>query len=111
MDSPKKARSLWEVVCVHNPQVIYEAIGVLEPKHCPACGGSAIARRKGAKPPEDNPKLLDDGFGMHAKRCDHPECGLHIVRPGKIACTICSRDEQWEKGVFGTDPHSVRVAK
>lgn len=59
---------------------------------------------------ERREKLIEDGFGMQASKCDRPDCGLHVVRPGKIACDVCPRDEQWEKGVFGTDERYVRVA-
>lgn len=34
-------------------------------------------------------RWLDDGFGNRARKCDIPECELHIVRPGEFACSLC----------------------
>jgi hypothetical protein len=27
-----------------------------------------------------------DGFGSEWSKCSNPECGLHVVRPGKVQC-------------------------
>jgi hypothetical protein len=37
-----------------------------------------VARNKAA--------TLDDGFGNMWLKCDRGDCGLHIVRPGKVQC-------------------------
>jgi len=31
-------------------------------------------------------KVLDDGFGNTWLMCDRVNCGLQIVRPGKVQC-------------------------
>lgn len=38
---------------------------------------------------EDDDRELDDGFGNVWVKCDDEECGLHIVRPGKVQCERC----------------------
>lgn len=60
---------------------------------------------------DNKAKLIEDGFGMQASKCDRDDCGLHVTRPGKIACYVCPRDEQWEKGVFGEDERYARVSR
>ncbi len=45
--------------------------------------------------------LLDDGFGNQWKKCERSDCGLEIVRPGKVQCGVCDGS-----GVrFGDSPH------
>jgi len=31
-------------------------------------------------------EALDDGFGSTWRRCDRVNCGLQVVRPGKVQC-------------------------
>jgi hypothetical protein len=54
-------------------------------------------------------ELLDDGFGMQVRKCDDADCGLEIVRPGKVQCGKCEPADLWDKGVLGTDERYVRV--
>jgi hypothetical protein len=37
-----------------------------------------------------NDRILDDGFGNVWETCEHEDCGLEIVRPGKVQCNRCS---------------------
>lgn len=32
------------------------------------------------------PKAIDDGFGGEWHCCKRPDCGLHVVRAGKVQC-------------------------
>lgn len=32
------------------------------------------------------PKVIEDGFGGVWYCCKRPDCGLHVVRPGKVQC-------------------------
>ena len=34
-------------------------------------------------------RVLDDGFGNTWTTCEHDDCGLEIVRPGKVQCERC----------------------
>lgn len=36
------------------------------------------------KKPE--PRWIEDGFGNYWELCDREDCGLQIVRPGKVQC-------------------------
>jgi hypothetical protein len=38
---------------------------------------------------EGNDLRLDDGFGNVWFKCSDRECGLEIVRPGKVQCELC----------------------
>jgi len=31
-------------------------------------------------------RTIDDGFGNEWELCARPDCGLEIVRPGKVQC-------------------------
>ena len=36
---------------------------------------------------------IEDGFGSCWAKCDKPDCGLQVVRPGKVQChcdSLCS---------------------
>ena len=35
---------------------------------------------------------LDDGFGNCWVKCERPDCGLEIVRPGKVQCYCDNED-------------------
>lgn len=37
----------------------------------------------------NNPNDIEDGFGNVWRKCHHPFCGLHVVRPGKTQCNVC----------------------
>ena len=38
---------------------------------------------------EKDARTLDDGFGNVWKKCNHEDCRLEIVRPGKVQCDRC----------------------
>ena len=31
-------------------------------------------------------ETIEDGFGGCWGKCEKPDCGLHVVRPGKVQC-------------------------
>lgn len=37
--------------------------------------------------------VLDDGFGNQWHKCEKPDCGLEIVRPGKVQCWCDNKKE------------------
>lgn len=37
--------------------------------------------------PEPYAESVADGFGNEWRRCAHPKCDLHVVRPGKAQCS------------------------
>jgi hypothetical protein len=39
---------------------------------------------------------LDDGFGNVWEKCERPDCGLQIVRPGSAQCDTCDNDDDDE---------------
>jgi hypothetical protein len=48
-----------------------------QPLHdCPRCNCRQI---------QDNGSV-EDGFGSVWAKCEHPKCGLEVVRPGKAQC-------------------------
>lgn len=52
-------------------------------EECPWCGHPqdvAADEMQAARP------TLDDGFGNEWPLCGRPNCGLEIVRPGKVQC-------------------------
>lgn len=53
---------------------------------CAACSGSTW-HRDGCRF-EDT---ISDGFGSEWAKCRRPDCGLHVVRPGKAQCD-CEED-------------------
>lgn len=53
---------------------------------CAACSGSTW-HRDGCRF-EDT---ISDGFGSEWAKCRRPDCGLHVVRPGKARCD-CEED-------------------
>jgi hypothetical protein len=34
-------------------------------------------------------KTIEDGFGNEWSLCGRKDCGLHVVRPGKVQCNLC----------------------
>ena len=34
-------------------------------------------------------KTINDGFGNEWHLCGRKDCGLHVVRPGKVQCNLC----------------------
>lgn len=38
-------------------------------------------------PLETNDRTLDDGFGNIWHKCERSDCGMEVVRPGKVQCT------------------------
>lgn len=65
-------------------------------------------------------KTIEDGFGGCWVKCDHPDCDLQVVRPGKVQCNpvdcmagresdderVLSADELREHGIFVVPKHS-----
>lgn len=39
-------------------------------------------------------RILDDGFGNVWEKCDHDDCVLEIVRPGKVQCERCQYSDE-----------------
>lgn len=39
-------------------------------------------------------KILDDGFGNTWTTCEMDDCGLEIVRPGKVQCERCQFEDE-----------------
>jgi hypothetical protein len=35
----------------------------------------------------ENDRIISDDFGSSWNKCEFIECGLHIVRPGKVQCS------------------------
>lgn len=42
--------------------------------------------------------ILDDGVGNTWAKCQRADCGLQIVRPGKVQCSRCEEEDQEEVG-------------
>lgn len=95
-----------------------QTVVIVECRYCGARAGRSCTsvyggatRAHASRRKDARAKLIEDGLGMQASKCARTDCGLHVVRPGKIACYECPKDEQWEKGVFGTDERYVRASR
>jgi hypothetical protein len=51
--------------------------------------GTIVPKLRTHPPIDTNDRLLDDGFGNVWEKCDHEDCALEIVRPGKVQCERC----------------------
>lgn len=46
---------------------------------------------------------VEDGFGSGWEKC-HEDCGLQVVRPGKVQCNCSFYIEEFSKILEGADP-------
>ena len=63
--------------------------------------GSAVRRSTNWKSYSDNydnifrkSKNINDGFGSTWQLCSRQDCGLHVVRPGKVQCWCDTENDQ-----------------
>ena len=50
-------------------------------------GGRTVRSRSNTMSDEQTmPEVIEDGFGGRWVKCKARQCGLHVVRPGKVQC-------------------------
>lgn len=47
-------------------------------------------------------ETISDGFGSEWLKCSKQDCGLHVVRPGKVQCW-CDEEESLDSTTFLED--------
>lgn len=58
-------------------------------------------RKKKKDTQEDEFRWIDDGFGSWWKLCEKEDCGLQVVRPGKVQCNCEYSLNEYEPSNIG----------